>query len=105
MRTILFVLLALMMTVPVYADDVQDGFDASMRGDYKTAFEKWKPLAEQGDANVQYNLGVMYDTGLGVAQDYKEAVKWYRLSAEQGNASAQFNLGVMYAAGLGVAQD
>ncbi len=91
MRTILFVLLALMMTVPVYADDVQDGFDASMRGDYKTAFEKWKPLAEQGYASAQYNLGVMYDNGQGVAQDYIQAHMWFNIAGANGYEDGRKN--------------
>ncbi len=53
--------------------------------------------AEQGDAMAQFNLGVMYNTGRGVAQDYKQAVAWFRKAAEQGDAMAQFNLGLMYA--------
>ena len=68
-------------------------------------FEKVLALAEQGDAAAQYNLGVMYAKGQGVAKDFAEAMKWYRKSAEQGNARAQINLGYMYAAGRGVAQD
>jgi len=56
-------------------------------------------LADQGDAQAQYNLG------LGVAQDYQEAVRWYRLAAEQGHASGQFSLGAMYTAGQGVPKD
>ena len=64
---------------------------------------KWYTLAaEQGNADAQYNLGVMYDNGRGVPQDDKTAVKWYRLAAEQGDASAQSNLGVMYGTGQGV---
>jgi TPR repeat protein len=62
-------------------------------------------LAEQGDANAQCSLGLMYDEGTGVAQDKKEAVKWYRKSAEQVNADAQCNLGFMYNRGFGVDQD
>ena len=89
----------------VYGDDFQDGLDAVDRGDYKTAHRLWLPLAEQGHASAQFNLGLMYEDGQGVPQDYKEALKWYRLSAEQGIADAQFNLGVMYEDGLGVPQD
>ena len=89
----------------VFADDLQDGLDAAVRGDYKTAYKLWLPLAEQGDAEAQYNLGVMYEHSLGVPQDYKEAFKWYRLAAEQGDADAQNNLGVMYNEGQGVPQD
>ena len=61
--------------------------------------------ATQGDANSQYNLGVIYTNGIGVPQDDKEAVKWYLLAAEQGYASAQYNLGLMYNNGEGVPQD
>jgi len=85
--------------------EFQEGLDAYNRKDYKTALEKWRPLAEQGHADTQYNLGIMYKEGQGVAQDYKEAVKWYRKAAEQGDADAQYNLGVMYDNGQGVAQD
>ena len=73
----------------VFADDFQDGFDAYKRKDYKEAYKLFLPLAEQGVAEAQYNLGVMYDKGLGVPQDYKEAVKWFRLAAEQGNTEAR----------------
>ena len=106
-KLILLVLPLLLFPVstPVYADDFQDGFDAYNRKDYKVAFEKWMPLAEQGDAYAQSNLGLMYANGQGVTQDDKEAVKWYRLSAEQGNALAQLKLGVMYDKGQGVIQD
>ena len=65
----------------------------------------YRKAAEQGYANAQYNLGVMYDNGEGVPQDYQEAMSWYRKAAEQGNASAQYNLGVSYANGQGVPQD
>ena len=83
----------------------QQGYEASVRGDYQTAFKLWLPLAEQGDTNAQFNLGVIYQKGQGVKQDDFEAVKWYRQAAEQGNARAQFNLGVMYDNGRGVKQD
>ena len=59
-------------------------------------------LAKQGHATAQYNLGVFYAKGLGVAQDDAEAVKWYRKAAEQGVADAQYNLGLMYHAGESV---
>ena len=52
--------------------------------DYAEAVKWYRLAAEQGDADAQYNLGLMYDNGNGVPQDYKEAVKWYRLAAEQG---------------------
>ncbi|TSE23937.1 tetratricopeptide repeat protein [Tepidimonas aquatica] len=82
-----------------------EGLAAYERGDYATALKEWRPLARQGHASAQYNLGVMYDQGRGVPQDYAEAVKWYRQAAAQGHAKAQSNLGLMYAKGRGVPQD
>ncbi len=78
---------------------------AYQRGDHATALRLWRPLAEQGLAEAQSNLGIMYRKGRGVAQDYAEAVKWFRLAAEQGNAEAQSILGAMYREGQGVPQD
>ena len=85
--------------------DFQKGLTAYNSGDYATALREWKPLAKQGNAVAQYNLGVMYDNGQGVSQDDKTAVKWYKLAAKQGDARAQYNLGLMYALGNGVIQD
>ncbi len=85
--------------------DYEKGLDAAQSGDFATALREWKPLAEQGHARAQSNLGVMYESGQGVLQNYKTAVKWYSLAAEQGHARAQFNLGVMYHKGQGVPQD
>lgn len=61
--------------------------------------------AEAGDAEAQFNLGVIYDTGDGVPQDYHEAAKWFSMAAEQGLAVAQHNLALMYARGEGVPLD
>ena len=66
----------------------QQGFDAFQKNDYQTAFKLWLPLAEQGDVNAQFNLGVIYEKGQGVKQDYFEAVNWYRKASEQGYAKA-----------------
>jgi TPR repeat protein len=83
----------------------EEGWAAYQRGDYATALKLWQPLAAQGNAFAQSNLGFMYDSGQGVKRDLGEAAKWYRLAAEQGNPRAQSNLGSMYAAGEGVPQD
>ena len=91
-------------TPPAEAD-FNAGVAAYKQGDYATALREWHPLAKQGNAKAQSNLGVMYYNGQGVTQDYAEAVKWYSKGAEQGNAKAQYNLGVMYDKGQGVPQD
>ena len=75
------------------------------QGNYQEAARIFKDYAEQGNADAQYNLGLMYKKGQGVAQDYRQAAKWYQKAAEQGDVDAQFNLGLMYVNGQGVAQD
>jgi hypothetical protein len=72
-----------------WSADFQKGYAAYKSGDYATALREWRPLARQGNADAQFNLGWMYEKGRGVPQDDKTAVKWYRLAAEQGNAVAQ----------------
>ena len=83
----------------------KEGLAAIQRGDYGDALSEWQPVAEQGNASAQYNLGQLYRDGLGVTQDYKEAEKWYLSAAENGLAAAQFTLGVMYLNGEGVPKD
>ena len=87
------------------AGPLEDGDAAFRKRDYATALQLLRPLAEQGFAKAQYDLGAMYSSGLGVARDYAEAVKWYRLAAAVGFAKAQYGLGTMYARGEGVPQD
>ena len=102
--TFLIILFTLTSNV-VWSADYNKGLTAYYSGDYATALREWKPLAEQGDASAQYNLGVMYDNGYGVPQDDKTAVKWYTLAAEQGHVDAQYSLGVMYYNGKGILRD
>lgn len=87
------------------AGTLENGLAAYERGDYTNALGAWIPLAERGNTDAQYNLGVMYYAGKGVRRDYPEAVRWYRKSAEGGNAFAQARLAAMYQQGLGLPQD
>jgi tetratricopeptide (TPR) repeat protein len=81
------------------AGPFEDAVATYQRGDYATALRLWHPLAEQGDADAQFRLGVMYESGQGVLRSDAGAIKWYRKAAEQDDAVAQFNLGIMYAKG------
>jgi len=62
-------------------------------------------MATQGDAQAQYNLGLMYQCGRGVPKNRELAATWYQKSAMQGNAEAQYRLGRMYQDGSGVPQN
>jgi len=68
-------------------------------------FNQMQRWANQGIAEAQFNLGLIYDNGEGVRQDYSKAVQWYEKAANQGMPDAQFNLGLMYYNGKGVRQD
>ena len=89
--------------------EIEADFDAGLvayrQGNYATALQEFRPLAEQGNSSAQNYLGLMYAEGSGVAQDDRQAVEWFRKAAEQGNADAQFVLWFMYAEGSGGAQD
>jgi hypothetical protein len=99
------IFLMLTFAAPVAAGPLEDASVAYSRGDYATVLRLMRPLADQGDAVAQHNLGVIYENGLGVPQNYAEAVKWYRLAAEQGYGLSQFNLGLLYDKGRGVSQN
>lgn len=84
---------------------VMEASEAYTRKDYVTALKLYRPLAEQGNAVAQHNLGLMYSLGAGVPQDCEAALKWYRKSAERGYDTAMNSLGLMYAVGNCVPQD
>ena len=69
------------------------------------AYKKFLVATKEGHADSQFNLGVMYEQGIGTTKNEKEAVIWYTKAAEQGNSGAQFNLGVLYENGLGTPID
>jgi uncharacterized protein len=87
------------------AGPLEDGMAAAKRGDYTTALQLIRPLAERGNVAAQFSLGGMFDTGKGVSQDPVQAAFWYRKAADQGAPLAQLSLGMMYYAGEGMPQD
>ncbi len=106
MFKIVLVSLSLTLVLPNLAQaDYEKGVEASGQGDYEIAFSEWLIDANQGHAQAQYNLGVLYFYGEGVPKNYPQAVKWFRLSTDQGVPEAQFLLGYMYANGLGVREN
>lgn len=75
------------------------------RGNFETALEQLKPLADGGDAAAQFALGRLYYRGKGVPQDYGSAAQWLDRAARQDHLQAQSLLGLLYARGLGVKRD
>ena len=102
---ILFISIYALALSSGWASETYDGKMALINGEYETALRILTSMAEQGDADAQYHLGLMYRDGKGVVQNYNTAFKWYTLAAEQGLFEAHINLGVMYAKGHGVIMD
>jgi uncharacterized protein len=87
--------IALAMIGTSASADVKTGVDAWSRGDYPAAIKEWRPLAINGDADAQFNLGQAYKLGRGVPVDFKLAEGWYRKAADQGHFQAEDNLGLI----------
>jgi len=64
-----------------------------------------RSLADRGDADAQWQMGVRYHNGEGVPRDDAQAMQWFLRAAEQGHVIAQATLGAYYWAGRGVPQD
>ena len=85
--------------------DFQKGWTAYNSLDYATAKAEWQDLADAGDANAAYGMGLLYGNGFGVDMNDELALNYYGIAAEQGHADAAFNLAVMHQNGWGVPMD
>jgi TPR repeat protein len=84
------------------ADDFSNGVALYSEENYVAAAAAFQKSADKGNVDAQFNLGLMYLKGQGVAQDEQQARRFFEQAARQGSARAQLNLGRMYAKGLGV---
>lgn len=101
----LYVLLLMLVTAAPVAADMTAGLEAFKQGDYAAALAEWQPLAKQGDPAAQFNLGILYRRGLGVAADNGQAIGWFERAGVRGHTTAQYNLGLIYEQGIGVPAD
>ena len=85
------------------------GFDegeiAYNKRDYKTALTEWQPLAESGNPEAQYKIGMMYRRGLGVKPDFHQSAEWLLKAARKGHGLAQARLSRLLQDGKGIPQD
>ena len=90
---------------PVFAGALEDAGAAYSNGDYATTLRLLRPLADQGNGEAQYDIGILYENGQGAPQNSATAAQWYRKAADQGYAAAQLKVSKMYEDGVGVGQD
>ena len=57
--------------------------------DYDKAFDWYTKAAKQGNADAQFNLGVMYLNGEGLIQNHKKAYMWFNLAIHNGHSDEQ----------------
>ncbi len=77
------------------------GLSAYEAGNYEEALVHWRPLAQQGNTQAQFNVGFMYLKGEGVPVDKEIGNNWLLKAAELGHDKAQYNLGIAYLKGEG----
>jgi len=92
-------ILAGILPIAQAGDDMRVSFDAAESGNFERAVSIWRTLAENGDAQAQFNLGLMYHSGLGMRQSEEEAVRWYHKAAEGGYPPARVYLAAGYEEG------
>src|SRR5215475_12604318 len=85
-------------------DEFSRGLTAFNTGDYETALQVWRPLAEKNEPRSLAGIGFMYHRGMGVRADDREAATWLLRAAERGQAEGQLMLGILFYYGRGVPQ-
>jgi TPR repeat protein len=107
MHLLVLLVIFMLMSALAYSQDydVETGLTAFEARDYPAALENFTEGAIRGHPLAQFNLGLMYDRGEGVAQDFHEAYYWYSQAAEQGSADGQYAVGTMNFYGQGMREN
>jgi TPR repeat protein len=87
------------------ATNYRDVVELLRTGSFQTAHSQLLTLANQDNAEAQFQLGLMAHLGRGIPQNFLEARKWYERAAKAGEVQSQNNLGVIYRDGLGIPVD
>lgn len=89
------------VTTNIKAAELEDAVEAMRSGDFAVAYCIMYPLAEDGDADAQYNIGWMYLNGYGLRVNDSLALQWWKQASEQGHVDAGFSIGMLYSLGEG----
>jgi len=80
--------------------ETERGWAAFEAGDTATALQAWRPLANEGEPNMQSNVANL----LNSAGEVEAALELWSKAAEKGNRQAQYSIGTLYSQGRGVEQ-
>ena len=87
------------------AADTGTALAAYERGDFASAFDEFRLLADDGDSQAMLWTGYLYQEGQGTTRDFGEAMRYFRMAADSGEPLAFYYIGVMHQDGLGVTED
>jgi len=94
-RYLVVVALGVMVAAPLSAQSVKAGIEEWQKADYAAAVAIWRPLAQRGDVDAQFNLGQAYRLGRGVPINLALAKSWFERAASKGHLDAQTTLGLL----------
>ena len=97
--------IVLLIGLPASGDRFDEGYAAYQKGDFASARTIWTELAEQVEPRAQYNLGIIYDEGRGVAVSRNQARQWWQKAAAQNVPEAMHNLATSYLFGVDAKDD
>ncbi len=100
----LICIVAYLFPFAVFAGAYEQANVALDAQNYAKAAGYYQQAADQGHAQAQYRLGVLYQKGLGVAKSKSRAALLFRMAADQDVAQAQYSLAFLYFYGQGVLQ-
>lgn len=83
----------------------EEAISAYSNGRYEEALKEFHPLAEAGDVQSAYFIGLFHHNGFGVAKDDAEAAKWFKRAAVKNHSIAQYYMGKLSEQGKGVEKD
>ncbi len=96
-RAILIALVVVFFAGHAAAETFESGVSAFKRGDDGAALKIWEALAESGDRDAQFNIGILHAHGSGFDSDRDAALRWLNRAANQGDVVAAYNMGVLLA--------
>lgn len=88
-----YLYLLFFLVTPLFSSEAQQSF--------------WETYTDalRGNKEAQFQVGVIFERGIGREENQSLAAQWFEKSAEQGHVDAQYNIAIMYAAGRGVDAD
>jgi hypothetical protein len=95
----------LLFSLIIQADELANAITAYEQGQYDIAYKQFTQLAQQNNAEAQYNLAFMYFGGEGIEQDDAKAAYWFKQAAKLAHAQAQDKLAYLHLHGRGVKSD